>query len=303
MNSGRHIWWRIALLAGVSLALLCVCGAICADTAEQGGISAFRSDVTVKTDATLEVREEITLDSGDKYYRYGFVRNLPIGSEDRWDRKYVGEYKRDNGIRVRILEVTKDGQPVKSERGQGYGYSQLRIGEKDLPLAAGEHRYVIRYSVNGALNLSAGGDTLYWNAIGHERVVPVAEAVLSIHLPAGVSAVDATVEPRVAGRGVSSPRQAETEVERVDEGARTVTYRATHVGPRQSLSVAVTWPAGYVHTPKFSFLSEDQRLLGAPVLLFLFYLIAWLRIGPEPKPGTVVTRYEPPDGLSAAAAR
>jgi hypothetical protein len=303
MNSDRHIWWRIALLAGVSLALLFVCGAICADTTEQGGIKTFRSDVTVKQDATLEVREEITLDSGGKYYRYGFMRNLPIGSEDRWDRKYVGEYKRDNGVRVKILEITEDGQPVKYEQGQGYGYSQLRIGEKDMPLAAGEHRYVIRYSVNGALTLSAGGDALYWNAIGHERDVPVAEAILSVHLPAGVSAADAIVEPRIAGRGVSFPRRAETELERIDEGAGTVAYRATKVGPRQSLSVAVTWPAGYVHAPKFSFLTEGQELLAAPVLLFMFYLIAWLRIGPEPKPGTVVTRYEPPDGLSAAAVR
>jgi Predicted membrane protein (DUF2207) len=303
MNSDRHIWWRIALLAGVSLALLFVCGAICADTTEQGGIKTFRSDVTVKQDATLEVREEITLDSGGQYYRYGFMRNLPIGSEDRWDRKYVGEYKRDNGIRVKILEITEDGQPLKYEQGQGYGYSQLRIGKKDMPLAAGEHRYVIRYSVHGALTRSAGRDALYWNAIGHERDVPVAEAILSVHLPAGVSAADAAVEPRVAGRGVSFPRRTETELERVDEGAGTVAYRATNVGPRQSLSVALTWPAGYVRVPKFSFLSEGQQLLAAPVLLFMFYLIAWLRIGPEPKPGTVVTRYEPPDGLSAAAVR
>lgn len=263
----------------------------------------FRSDVTVRPDATLEVREEIALDNGGKYYRYGFIRNLPIGSEDRWDRKYVREYKRDNGIRVKILEVTEDSQPVKYEQGQGYGYSQLRVGEKDVPLATGEHRYVIRYSVNGALKLSASGDTLYWNANGHERDVPIAEAILCVHLPAGVSAADVTAEPRVAGRGVSSPRRPETELDRADEDAGTVTYRATHLGPRQSLSVAVSWPAGYVHAPKFSFLGEGQRLLAAPVLLFLFYLIAWLRIGPEPKPGTVVTRYEPPDGLSAAAVR
>jgi len=70
-----------------------------------------------------------------------------------------------------------------------------------------------------------------------------------------------------------------------------------------SLSVTVTGLAGYVHTPKFSFPSEDRRLLAVPILLFMFYLIAWLRIGPEPKPGTVVTRYEPPNGLSAAAVR
>src|ERR1700736_544126 len=185
MSRDKHMWW--SSLGGVSLALLCVGSAICSETTERGGISAFRSDVTVKQDATLDVREEITLDSGGKYYRYGFVRNLPVGSEDRWDPKYFGEYKRDNGIRVKVLEVSEDGRPIKYEQGRGYGDSQLRIGEKDVPLNAGEHRYVIRYSVNGALNPGASVDTLYWNAIGHERDVPVAEAILSVHLPAGVS--------------------------------------------------------------------------------------------------------------------
>src|ERR1700732_5358127 len=161
MSRDKHMWW--SSLGGVSLALLCVGSAICSETTERGGISAFRSDVTVKQDATLDVREEITLDSGGKYYRYGFVRNLPIGSEDRWDPKYVGEYKRDNGIRVKVLEVTEDGSSVKCEQGQGWGYSQLRIGEKDAPLADGKHRYVIRYTVNGALTLDAQAAPLHWN--------------------------------------------------------------------------------------------------------------------------------------------
>ena len=289
-------------LAGIGLAFLCFCGALRADFA-RGGITAFRADVTVKPDATLDVREEINLSNASKYYRYGFIRNLPIDSEDRWDTKYVGEYRRDNGIRVKILEVTENGLPIRYEQGQGYGYSQLRIGAKNVPMDAGEHRYVIRYTVTGALKPGASADTLYWNAIGHERDVPVEQAILSIHLPAGVSATDVTVEPRVAGRGVSSPRRAETELERVDAAAGTVTYRAAHVAPRQSLSLAVSWPAGYIHASKFPWFGQDQRLLAAPGLLFLFYLVAWLRIGPEPKPGPVVTRYEPPDGLSAAAVR
>jgi hypothetical protein len=293
---------QTAQLAGIGLALLCFCGALRADTA-QGGIIAFRADVTVKPDATLDVREEINLSNAGKYYRYGFIRNLPIDSEDRWDTKYVGEYKRDNGIRVNILEVTENGLPIRYQQGQGYGYSQLRIGAKNVPLDAAEHRYVIRYSVTGALKPGASADTLYWNAIGHERDVPVEEAILSIHLPPGVSATDATVEPRVAGRGVSFPRRAKTELERVEDGSGTVTYRATHAAPRQSLSLGVTWPVGYIHAPKFPWVVQDQRLLAAPGLLFIFYLVAWLRIGPEPKPGPVVTKYEPPDGLSAAAVR
>ena len=127
---------RRSLLATVFLALLGVCGIARADT-EQSGITSFRTDVWVKEDTTLEVREEIVLNNAGKFYRWGFMRNLPIGSEDRWNPKYVGQYKRDNGIRVKILEVTEDGGPVRYEQGQGWGYSQLRIGEKDVPLAGG----------------------------------------------------------------------------------------------------------------------------------------------------------------------
>lgn len=268
------------------------------------GITFFRSDVTVNDDATLDVREEFTVNAAGKYYRYGFMRMLPIGSEARWDSKYVGGYKRDNGIRVKILEVTEDGAPAQYEQGHGYGYAQLQIGAKNIPMPPGDHHYVVRYTVHGAVSLGAERDTLYWNAIGHERDVPVAEAILAVHLPEAVPTADIAIEPRVGGRGVSYPRGPETELEQVEaDSPRTIAYRATRVGPRQSLSLAVTWPAGYVHPPKFRLLGRDGWLLAAPGLLFLYYLIAWLWIGPEPKPGAVVTRYEPPEGLSPAAVR
>ena len=259
-NLRRRLW-----LSAQELAMLFAFTATSAG-AQSAGISLFRSDITVRQDARLEVREEFTLDSGGKYYRYGFIRNLPITSQDRWDPKYVGEYTKDNGIRVKILEVTRDGRAIAYEQGSGYGYSQLRIGERNLALSAGEHRYVIRYSVTRALSFNASGDTLYWNAIGHERDVPVADAILCVHLPEGIPTENIIVEPRVAGRGVSFPRKATTGLERIDEGAGTIAYRATNVEPRQSLSIAVTWPSGFVRAPKFAFLTEDQQLLAAPVL-------------------------------------
>lgn len=274
-----------------------------ADAANAAGITFFRTDVTVKEDATLEVREEISVGKATSFYKFGFMRDLPIDSQDRWDRRYVGEYKRDNGIRVNILEVTQDGHPAKYEQGSGYGYSQLRIGEKDVPLDSGEHRFVIRYTVDSALTLGAARDVLYWNSNGHERNAPIAEAILAVHLSPAISPESIEVEPRVAGRGVSYPRRPETTLDRIDNPSASITYRATNVGPRQSLSLVVSWPAGFIHQPKLHALGRDQWMFAAPALLLLYYLIAWFWIGPEPKPGTIVARYEPPDGLSAAAVR
>jgi hypothetical protein len=274
-----------------------------ADTPVHPGITFFRADVTVREDATLEIREEIAVNNAAPFYKYGFRRDLPISSGDRWDRRFVGDYKRDNGVRVDILEVTQDGRPAKYEQGEGYGYSQLFIGKRGIPLDSGEHRLVIRYTVDFALNLGPARDTLYWNAIGHERDAPVAEAILAVHLPASIPGESVEVEPSVAGRGVSFPRGPETALERLEDASGAIVYRATNLGPRQSLSLVLTWPSGTIHKPKLDFLGRGRWVLAAPALLFLFYLIAWLRIGPEPQPGPVVARYEPPEGLSPAAVR
>jgi predicted membrane protein DUF2207 len=292
---------RLPSTAVFALGLLFAVAVRGADTPGQG-ITFFRADVTVRPDATLEVREEIVVKDATAYYKRGFARAMPIDSDDRWDRRFVGQYQRDNGIRVEILEVSKNGVAVTYKHGEGYGYPLLEIGEENVPLPGGEHRYVIRYTVSGTVRSGRGRDALYWNANGHGHVAPIAESILSIHLPAGVEDSD-VLEARVAGRGVSSPRQADTELERVDGEANTVTYRATNVRPRQSLSLAVSWPAGYIHAPKYPWLTRGRWLLGVPATLFLFYLVAWLKIGPEPEPGAVVTRYEPPEGLSAAAVR
>jgi hypothetical protein len=208
-----------------------------------------------------------------------------------------------NGIRIKILEVTEDGQPSKYEMEGGYVSSQLFVGQRNMALDSGEHRFVIRYTVDSALNPGAARDTLFWNATGYEVRVPVAETILAIHLPEGVPVESITAVPRAGGRGKSFPRGLESTLERLDDGPGLIAYRATNLGPHQSLSLALSWPSGYIHKPKFAFLRRDAWMLGGPAFLFLFYLIAWFSIGPDPKPGAVVARYEPPDGLSPAAAR
>jgi Predicted membrane protein (DUF2207) len=282
---------------------LCLCRPTWADNSTFSGITFFRADVTVREDATLEVREEIALDDAASLYKSGFRWDLPVSPLARWDVRYVGVYKPDNGVRVQIQEATEDGHPAKYERGTGYRDSELFLGERNVPLDSGEHRFVIRYTVDFALNPDTSRDTLYWNAIDHERNVPVSEAVLYVHLPPGIPGESIRIEPRVGGRGGSFPRRPETTLERLDDASGAVVYRATNLGPQQSLSLAVTWPSGYIHQSKLGLLRRDGWTLGAPAVLFLYYLFAWFSIGPEPKPGIFVARYEPPEGLSAAAVR
>jgi len=290
------------LTAAVFVVSTCLCLSAMAAPNFRSGITSLHSDVTLQENGTLDVREEIVVNDAASFYKRGFKHDLPISPIERWDVRYVGTYKPDNGVRAHILEVTEDGQPARYEKGSGL-FPPLFIGVRNAPLDSGEHRFTIHYTVDSALKHGTQFDTLYWNSIGHERNVPIAEAILAIHLPATIPAGNIQVEPRVGGRGGSVPRGPQNTLERVDDPSGAIVYRATNLGPHQSLSMAVTWPSGYIHLPLLSFLPRDAWMYGAPSILFLYYLIAWFRIGPDPKPGTVLTMYEPPQGLSPAAAR
>src|SRR6202007_2509622 len=55
--------------------------------------------------------------------------------------------------------------------------------------------------------------------------------------------------------------------------------------------------------PSVGMWNRTKWYLAAPAALCLYYLLAWLTVGRPPKPGTIVVRYEPPPGISPAAAR
>ncbi len=296
---------RIFSLA-IVLAILFVCAGVSAKLIAAPGeqITSFDADIVVNPDATLTVTEDFVVHSEGSYFKYGFIRNLPIDDEARWDEQYKGPWKADNGIRVKILELTENGAPVTYRQGSGFGYPQLRIGPLNVPLERGDHHYVIRYTVSGALGLGAARDTLYWNAIGHYWTLPVGTAHLTVHLPAGTASAEVTSEPRVGGRGVSNNRGAPTATtESIEDGGAGVSYAAIGLQPTQSLSVVVSWPSGIVKKPSFGIWNRDRWYLAAPLALCLYYFLAWLAIGRSPKPGTIVVRYEPPAGISPAAAR
>jgi hypothetical protein len=290
----------------VGLTTLTILGAVpCAGTKRAPGekIDSFAADITVHEDTSTEVREEFVVHSEETYFKWGMIRHLPITSNERWDKRFGGEWKDDTGIRVKILEITEDGERVSYQQGSGAGYAQLQIGKIDVPLARGDHTFVIKYEAEGVPQSLGDHDELYWNMLGHYLDLPVEEATVRVHLPAGVPTEEIHANAYVGGRGVSNPRNPDTELTREEDSMDAASYRATNLGPAQSLSVAVSWPKGFVTPPKMGVFARDRWLLAAPVVLFLYYLIVWMRLGPEPALGSVPVRYDPPEELSPAAVR
>jgi hypothetical protein len=295
---------RIRILLG--FAALIIAGIVpCSATKPAPGekIISFTTDIIVREDTSIEVREEFVIHSEETFFKWGMIRHLPISSNERWDKRFAGEWKDDTGIRVKILEVTEDGNRVSYDHGNGAGYGQLVIGKFNVPVPRGDHRFVIKYRAEGVPRLLGDHDELYWTVLGYYFDLPIQETTVRVHPPAGISGEDIQSQAYVGGRGVSNPRNSDTDLTREENSPDTPSYRATNLGSDQSLSVVVIWPKGFVTAPKMGVLSRDRWLLGAPVLLFLYYLIVWMKLGPEPALGSVPVRYDPPAELSPAAVR
>jgi hypothetical protein len=138
--------------------------------------------------------------------------------------------------------------------------------------------------------------------MGYYFELPVEDATVRVHLPAGAPLDGIQPEAYVGGRGVSNPRKPETQLVR-EESPDAVGYHATNFGPSQSLSLALSWPKGFATPPKMGVFARHRWLLAAPIALFLYYLIVWVKLGPEPALGSVPVRYDPPEELSPAAVR
>lgn len=267
-------------------------------------IESFHCSVIIQPDDSLLVQEEFRVRSEGSYFRYGMYRFLPIDANDRWDRRFAGEYKEDNGVRVRVLEVLLNGARIPYEQGTGPGSIQLRLGAKDTSLPPGDYSYVIRYTVTGALALRADHDELYWNALGHNWSLPVDEATVTVHVPLGTPSDAVRVQGYGGRRGdIGGRTDANIQLARGEDLAGGISYVARGLGPAQSLSIAVTWPKGFVQPPKFGIPPHEHKLLLIPAALLAYYLLAWMRVGRNPPRGAIVPRYEPPKDLSPAAVR
>ncbi len=260
-------------------------------------ILAWRSDIGILADGSLDVTETIRVNVEGNQINHGIFRDFPT------------TYQRD-GRRVRVgfdvASVTRDGKPEPYET-SGFGNGvRVQIGDAEVWLDHGVHTYVIRYTTTRQLGFFAGYDELYWNVTGNGWAFPIDQAEALIRLPQAVP-----FGPERAfytGPQGATDRNAEVVSERPGE----ILIRSTApLGPYEGLTVAVRWPKGVVAEPPkpsaarlaLEDLAPRSTALAALLALFGYYFFAWKRAGRGPRAGTVVPVFAPPEGMSAAAVR
>lgn len=284
----RRLW--LPLLA--ALALLWPAAA-----AADERILHFLSDVSVQADGSLEVTETIRVRSEGVEIRRGILRDFPTRYRDRLG----GEVR----VGFEVIEVRRDGrdEPWTTAR-EGNGV-RVRIGDPEIHLTPGEHLYSIRYRTTRQLGFFEDFDELYWNATGNGWAFPIDSAEARIRLPRPVPLIRPSAYTGPEG---STDQHATV----VSQGPGEIVFRTTApLAPNAGLTVAVAWEKGVVAAPPppsaaaLWLRDNGPPAAGALGLLGLlaYYFHAWRRAGRDPKPGTIVPLFTPPDGLSAAAMR
>jgi uncharacterized membrane protein YgcG len=268
-----------------------------APAAAEERITSFVSDVAIQPDSALEVTETIDVHSEGDRIRHGIYRDFPT--------RYSGR----NGGRVRVgfkfEGAERDGHPEPATVEPLSNGVRMKIGSADTELQPGEHRFVIHYRTTRQIGRFGSYDELYWNATGNGWGFPIDVAEARIRLP---SSADFGQWSVYTGPQGSTGHNAQV----ISQAPGQISFRTTWpLAPYEGLTVAAAFPKGVVgnadDTTKLGWWLSDY---GPPAVGFLgllailsFYFTAWHRAGRDPKAGTVVPLFDPPDDLSPAGMR
>ncbi len=260
---------------------------------DQERIISYHSEITINTDATVDVVETIKVYAGGVDIQRGIYRAYPT------------EYTDNDGYSVsvgfEVLEVLKNGQPEPYHMQEESNGEVVYIGDADVFLEPGEYTYTIKYRTDRQIGFFEEFDELYYNVNGTGWIFPLEQVSATIHLPQGAEVVQ-----YAAYTGYEGDEGKDYEV---FEGKGEIAFVATRpFGAYENLTVAVAWPKGVVAEPAnvrkeiYQWIERYQVHLGVLglLLVFIYWFVAWRKVGVDPPKGTIIPLFDPPNSFSPA---
>ena len=260
-------------------------------------ITDYTSDIRVARNGVLNVTETISVIAAGERINHGIYRDIPT--------TYSDKYGRTVRVRLDVLQVTRDGhdEPFDVERIDAG--KRIKIGDKDVVVAQGPHTYTITYVTDRQIGFFNNYDELYWNVTGNFWIFPIDRAEATVHLPDNAQIVQTAWYTGPAGSRDSNARIAR----RTDNAITIQTTRP--LGSEEGMTIAVGFSKGAVLPPteaekRADFIRDNAgpiaALLGVAILM-VYFLATWFEFGRDPRRGTIVPLFGPPQDFSPAAVR
>ena len=284
---------RILIIWGVLTFLLS--SAAVAQQTER--ILRFKSQIRIQTDGSMTVTETITVYAAGQQIKRGIYRDFPTRYKDRFG----------NTVRVgfQVMSVFRNGRPEAFHLKKKANGIRVYMGRKSQMVGTGKHAYTLTYRTDRQLGYFDEFDELYWNVTGNGWSFPIEQVQVVVEPPPDAEVLDVS-----AYTGPKGSRGQDFTVNRDDTGD--IHFVTTQpLRPREGLTIAVSWPKGFVATPTFTdkagyFLSGNPTTLAAllgMIILMAYYLWVWFKIGRDPAKGPIIPLFSPPKGFTPGAVR
>jgi hypothetical protein len=291
---------KVSFCFQILLALFCLAVPAISQTDDDHPerIRLFDSHIELSPDGSMNVREIIEVEAAGIQIRHGIYRDFPTRYKDRLVNHY--------SVVFEILSVERDGHPEPYHTEGISNGVRVYFGDSNTLVSEGRHRYVFTYVTNRQLGFFKDHDELYWNVTGLGWAFPIDRATATVVLPPQIHNFATGLDGYTGAEG---ERGKEFTATRDADG--NPYFETQNLQSHQGLSIAVSWPKGLIAPPtqkqKLKWFLQDNLAtsvaLTGLVILFTYYLIVWVKVGRDPKAGTIVPLYEPPDNMSPAAMR
>ncbi len=260
-------------------------------------ITDFHSNINVLPDGSLTVTETIRVYCAGREIKRGIVRDFPT--------RYRGRTGETVTVPFKITSIKRDEKAEPYHVKDVSNGKKIYIGHKDVFLKPGYYTYAITYETGRQLGFFENFDELYWNVTGNAWTFLIEQAQAEVLIPPGGRILQRAAYTGPQGaQGKDFTVGAET-----DSSIRFSTTRPLR--PGEGFTIAVAWPKGLVAEPsaadKAGYFFGDNALIVVSVvgtlLVLLYYLGAWFKVGRDPEKGTVIPLFEPPKEITPAAAR
>lgn len=259
-------------------------------------INNYDSFIVINPDSSLTVSETITITTDGSEVRHGIYRDFPT----------IYRSKTGGVVHVGfdVLKAILDGKAVKYAVKKRSNGVRVYLGSKSTRLPAGVYTFQLVYKTTGQLGFFKNHDELYWNVTGNGWDFPIEQVTATINFP---PAVVGKVSKYTAYTGSQGSRAQNYQASLNAE--QQLVFKTTQpLAAHQGMTIAAAWPVGLIKKP--SFIESNSRditiytllVLGIIVVL-VYYLATWSKVGRDPKLGAIMPEYYPPEGFTPAALR
>jgi uncharacterized membrane protein YgcG len=262
-------------------------------------ILAYDSEVRISKDGALDVTERITVRAEGSNIRRGIFRDFPTRYKDRYGNRVV--------VDLKVLAVLRNDESEPWFTEELNNGVRINTGNDNFLPVPAEYTYTLRYRTTRQLGFFADHDELYWNAIGTGWAFPIDTASVDVYLPAPVEVDQLSAEGYT---GYQGSKEQNYRAEIVEPGhARWQLIRSLQ--PYEGMTIVLSFPKGLIPAPTAAqrgwWILKDNRgilvgLLGL-ILLIMYCVREWSRVGRDPNKGIIIARYEPPAGQTPASLR